>query len=123
MAKKKTNHLIGKDKIQYEDMPELEGVINKQNFEFINRISEQTLDLMKDEWAENIAFNKKYWKKHSPLKNCLGIAKNKAIIGVGAGASFNKNKDVLKYFVNKDGIRDSAGERGSAEHSMWWRAI
>ena len=39
-------------------------------------------------------------------KDCIGIGRNKALIGVGAGQSFNKNKHILKEISAIDGIRD-----------------
>jgi len=58
------------------------------------------------QWQDNIKRNVKLWKKHKPLNSCIGIGRNKATIGVGAGQSFKKNCDVLKRIMNEDGVKD-----------------
>jgi hypothetical protein len=49
-------------------------------------------------WKKNLRKNcERLFKKHGPVtKDCVGIGINKAVIAIGAGASFNKNKDLLK---------------------------
>lgn len=89
----------------YANRPELAGIINEKSYDYISIVNKNTGDLLGDEWAANVRHNKKYWRKHVPVTGCKGIAKNKCIIGIGASPSFHKNKDVLKYYVNRDGVR------------------
>jgi len=91
---------------KYDERPELHGIVSRENFEFINLVNENTGNLLGDEWTANIKANKKHWRKHSPLISCKGLGKNKCVIGIGASPSFHKNKDVLKFYVNNDGVRD-----------------
>ena len=89
----------------YEKRTELHGVISKDNFDFIKTVNEMTVGHLGDEWTKNVIKNKRAWRKHQRLRSLLGIGRNKAVIGIGAGQSFNKNKDVLKRFVNSDGVK------------------
>jgi hypothetical protein len=89
--------------------PAFDGVISQKAWEHIGNANLKTTDWLKQVWGGNIKKNIKsgLWKRHGSLRDgCLGIAKNKALIGVGAGQSFNKNKDVLQTIVNADGIKD-----------------
>lgn len=89
----------------YKKRTELHGVISKNNYEFVKHINVETANHFEKEWSNNVVSNKKYWRKHRKLRGLIGIAQNKAIIGIGAGPTFHKNKDVLKYVVNRDGIK------------------
>ncbi len=89
----------------YDSRPELQGVVNKKSFDFISTINENTGKLLGKQWADNVKDNKRFWKKHSPVGSCLGLGKNKCVIGIGASPSFHKNKDVLKRCVNLDGTK------------------
>lgn len=55
-------------------------------------------------WKKNLRGNcRDLFKKHGPIsKDCIGLGKGKACIFIGAGASFNKNKDLLQelYAMN-----------------------
>ncbi len=95
-----------KDESNYDDMKELHGVVSKENYDYITTVNKQTLGMLGETWTNNVKTNKKYWRKHLKLRSLLGIGKNKAVIGIGAGSSFHKNKDVLKEYVNKDGTKD-----------------
>lgn len=101
MAKKKTK----KKKHSYEDRKDLHGIVSKTNYDYIASVRDTTVDKLGETWADNVKYNKKHWRKQSPLKSCVGLCKNKAIIGIGASPSFNKNKDVLKEFLNRDGMQ------------------
>ena len=94
-----------RDAENYKKRTELHGIISENNFEFIKTVNEMTLVHLESEWVKNVKKNKRAWRKHQRLRALLGIGKNKAVIGIGSGASFNKNKDVLKRFVNSDGIK------------------
>ena len=89
----------------YDNYTAIHGVVSRNSFDFLGHINTQTVDHFKDEWASNIKKNKKFWRKHLKLRGLSGLGINKAVIGIGAGPSFNKNKDVLKHFVNRDGIK------------------
>ena len=114
MAKKKKKSKKKEvTKIGYSEMvekhPEFKGVINKESWNYIGISDDNTVGALKKMWGNNIKANVKngLYKKHGMMnKDCNGIGKNKAVIAVGAGQSFNKNKDVLKRVSDVDGIRD-----------------
>jgi len=89
----------------YDQRDELHGIIHQESFDFLTAVNKGTIEIFKDEWTDNVRRNRKLWKRHRKLKDSLGIGKNKCVIGIGAGPSFHKNKDVLKHVVNNDGIR------------------
>lgn len=90
------------------DHPEFDGVINQKSWEFIGHSDKRTVKGLKNHWADNIKENVRnnLWKKYGGLADdCVGAGKNKAVIGVGAGQSFNRNKDILKELHDMDGVR------------------
>jgi len=91
--------------IDYDEYTSIHGVISKNSYDFVERINAQTIDHLMDEWISNVKTNRKFWRRHQKLRGLLGLGLNKAVIGIGAGPSFNKNKDVLTRFVGKDGIK------------------
>jgi len=105
----KFDHLKGikkdRDPNDYEGRKELHGIIHKDHFDFVKHINESTTRHLGKGWGENVIKNKKLWRRHQKLNDCRGIGKNKCVIGIGAGPSFHKNKDVLKDIVNRDGIK------------------
>jgi len=112
MARKKKKKKEPK-KIKYDEIlekhPEFEGVINKESWNYIGVSDENTVGALKKLWGDNMKANVKngLYKKHGMInRDCNGIGKNKAVIAVGAGQSFNLNKDVLKRVSDVDGIRD-----------------
>ena len=101
--------------LSYEEIikihPEIEGVVDPFSWNYIGTSNENTGGHFEDLWRANARRNieRKMWKRHGSLrKDCMGIGENKAIIGVGAGLSFNKNKAFLKRLVDADGTRDWA---------------
>jgi len=99
-------------KKDYDEMlkehPEFEHVISRKNWEFIGHSDNGTVNYLWKLWAKNIRKNVsgKLWRRHGGLAgDCIGLGLNKAIIGVGAGPSFNKNKDVLKKLIEWDGVK------------------
>lgn len=90
----------------YQDRPELHGIIHQSNYDYVSQVSLGTMDLLGGTWEENIKRNVRLWKKHRPLNSCIGLARNKATIGVGAGPSFKNNCDVLKRIMDEDGVKD-----------------
>jgi hypothetical protein len=109
MTEKDKNDPVRKsyDKI-LEEHPEFEGVISKNSWEYIGHSDKNTVGYLQKLWVDNLVknVNSKLWKRHGSMaKDCVGIGKNKAIIGVGAGQSFNINKNVLKKLVAADGVK------------------
>ena len=103
---------MAEDKISYERIlekcPDFGGVISKLSWDHLGNTNLKTVDWLKKLWLKNIEDNvkNKLWKKHGSIsKDCVGLGLNKVLIGVGAGQSFNKNKDVLKRIADTDGIR------------------
>jgi hypothetical protein len=87
----------------------LDGVINENSYKFVHQVNVNTQNGLYEQWADNTEKNiqNKMWSKQGPLmRDCVGIAKNKAVIGIGSGQSFNKNKDILHWLVNRDGVKD-----------------
>lgn len=90
-----------------KDHPYFAGVINQKSWDYIGYSDKHTVDYLKELWAENIKRNKKLWRKHGGLAtSSVGLGFNKATIGIGAGSSLKKNKDVLKAILDIDGVRD-----------------
>lgn len=91
-----------------KEHPEFEGVISKNSWEYIGYSDINTVGYLKKLWVNNLKqnVNSKLWKRHGSMaKDCIGLGNNKAVIGVGAGSSFNINKDVLKQIVQADGVK------------------
>lgn len=114
MSKKKKNsfkselkrNLKNADKM-WKDVEEVHGVIHKQNWDFIAVVNTMTHHHLDKLWIDNLHKNVEsgMLKKHKMLvDDCVGLGKNKAVVGVGSGPSFNKNCYDLQYFLNKDGI-------------------
>ena len=100
-------------KISYDEMiakhPHFEGVISRKNWEHIGYSDSATVGFFKKLWRDNLRENiaNGLWKKHGPLrKDCFAMGRNKAVIGIGAGASLKKNYALLKRLVLEDGRKD-----------------
>jgi len=108
--KKKTaefKEFIDKSKqVKYEDHKALHGIISKASFDFVHTINDQTVQHLGIEWLNNIAQNKRLWKKHHSLRDCLHLGQGKAIIGIGAGKSLDNNFDQVCDLINWDGRKD-----------------
>ncbi len=108
MAEKPTE-LHKKDyDVMLKEHPEFKHVISKKNWEFIGHSDKGTVSFLWDLWADNIRknINRKLWKRHGGIAtDCIGLGLNKALIGVGAGQCFNKNKEVLKRLTQWDGVK------------------
>lgn len=92
-----------------EQNPHFKNVIHEKSWDYIGTSDKGTVKYLAGMWGDNIRANakNKMWKKHEPIaKDCNGIGKNKAVIGVGAGASFNLNRHVLHDVVQADGRKD-----------------
>lgn len=91
-----------------EKAPNFKGVISPLSWEHQGMTHQKTEEFFKKLWMGNLEKNvkNKLWKKHGSVKkDCVDIGKNKALIGVGAGQSFNKNKHVLKELHDIDGVK------------------
>lgn len=114
MSKKKKK----KDKINYtikdtnkiwDASPEIHGIIHKTNWDFITAVNTMTQRYLDQTWVDNLRANVKSKLLRNCkflVEDCVGLGKNKAIVGVGSGPSFNKNCWDLQYFLNRDGIRN-----------------
>jgi len=94
--------------LMLKDHPEFKHVISRKNWEFIGHSDKGTVGYLWDLWAANIKKNisNKLWKRQGSLAgDCIELGLNKAVIGVGAGTSFNKNKEVLKRLTDWDGVK------------------
>jgi len=92
-----------------EDNPVVAKVVPKSSWDYLSGSNKTTVGKFFKEWEENIVKNVKsgLWKKHRSIaKDCIGLCKNKAIVAVGAGSSFNKNSQVLKRLHDADGFKD-----------------
>ncbi|MHA2163951.1 MAG: 6-hydroxymethylpterin diphosphokinase MptE-like protein, partial [Candidatus Thorarchaeota archaeon] len=90
----------------WDSQTHLHGLVHRHDYETITTINKNTVILLGDEWENNVKENVDLWKKHIPLKSVAGEGLNKCTIGVGSGQSLNKNIDVLKHYVNQDGVKD-----------------
>ena len=96
----------------YEEMlersPEFEGIIPKLSWEHQGATHKKTEEYFKKLWMDNLEKNikNKHWKKHGSIKkDCVDIGKNKALVAVGAGKSFQKNGHILKKLHDLDGVK------------------
>jgi len=80
-----------------EKHPEFAGVIHQRSWEHIGATNAATLAGLEGLWVKNLKANKDIWDKRNSIKRLTGIGKNKAIIGIGAGQSLNKNINTLRY--------------------------
>ena len=81
----------------------VEKIISPAMAEAVFSSSEGTVKNLLPIWKENTRKNIDLYLKHGSLRSAFyGFCANKAIIAVGAGPSFNRNKEVLKriYEIN-----------------------
>jgi len=93
----------------WDETDVLHGIVNKKSWDFISHVNKNTAGFLTKPWCDNLKINAKsgLWEKFGGLADdCFGLAKNKAIIGVGSGPSLNKNIDVLRERLGADGIKD-----------------
>lgn len=102
-----------KPRLKYKDVvkthPEFKGIIDEKSWDFISYSDEGTVDALAKNWIANLEKNisSKRFKRHGGLdRDCTGCGRNKATIGIGAGASLNKNKKVLKAIHDIDGVKE-----------------
>ena len=104
--------MTDKKRATYEELlkkaPNFEGVIAPLSWEHQGLTHKKTEEFFKKLWIGNLEKNikSKLWKKHGSVKkDCVDIGRDKALIGVGAGPSFNKNKHILKELHDIDGVK------------------
>ena len=91
-----------KERYTYDEMiehnPMLEKVVSRRVWAYVEGCGRFTSERMADKWDKNFKKNLKhiYPKYGSVAGQFMGFAKDKAVIMVGAGPSFNRNKDDLK---------------------------
>ena len=90
----------------YDSQTGLHGIISKNNYNFVSQIAKQTIGHLGEVWLENMYENMHLWNEHGCIQDLLRLGKNKATIGVGAGPSFNINKDQFKQVAEVDGIQE-----------------
>lgn len=89
--------------------PEVGKAVLKGSWDFIGHSNKATVETLNPLWMKNIDENigNNLWRKcGSVRKDCIGLGNNKAVIGIGAGQSFNINKHVLKNIMDADGRKD-----------------
>ena len=73
------------------------NIITPAMADAIFSVNKHTVDTLSGKWLENTRKNLALYKEHGSLIDAFGgFGTNRAVIGVGAGPSFNRNKDVLK---------------------------
>ena len=92
---------------RYDDLlaesPLIEKIISPEMADAVFASSEGTVKNLVPLWKKNTRKNIGLFEKHGSLRDAFqGFCSDKAIIAVGAGPSFNKNKDFLKeiYKIN-----------------------
>lgn len=98
------------EKLTYEKALEinenLDKIISKTLWEFTEKSDDFTSKYFKNMWRRNIRRNlKKHFDKQGPVSDLKGFGENKAVVGIGAGPSINKNIDVLKALSLEDGTK------------------
>jgi hypothetical protein len=104
--KKKPREFRLKEPAKYEDMPALHGIIHEDWYNVQCDINVNTISHLGETWVKNIKNNVSLWKKQVALRSLEGLAKNKCVVGIGGGPSFNINKDILKETLNHDGVKE-----------------
>ncbi|GAF86589.1 unnamed protein product, partial [marine sediment metagenome] len=88
--------------------PKIEKVISAECWDYLGVNNKATIGKLGDVWLKNIRKNLKVglWEKHGGIYDALfNFGFNKAVIGVGGGPSYKKNKQVLKEIMDTDGVR------------------
>jgi len=84
-------------------------ITNEKCYEFVSSMNKATVGKLREDWVTNIKENvdSGLWDKHGGIADdCINLCSNKAMIAVGAGPSFHKNKRVLKQITDSDGVKD-----------------
>jgi len=94
---------------QYKDVYKDIGLVIPENvFSYITDVDGKTMTHFEKEWAKNAKANlKHHMKKGGWINDGFGdIARDKAVISIGAGPSYNRNVDTLYALSTTDGIKD-----------------
>ena len=99
------------DNTSYEKYKELYsdiGLVLPENvYDYIRDVDNRTKGYFEKDWINNTKDNLKHNFKDGWINDGYeGLARNKAVIAVGAGPSFNRNKDVLHHVSTIDGMRE-----------------
>jgi hypothetical protein len=98
------------DEVTYEKLmehnPKIKSVLSRKRFEFVQNQNKRTITSLEKLWKKQARRNMaKLFKKHGLVnENCIRMGMNKAVIAIGAGPGFNRNKDYLKklcYYNSK----------------------
>lgn len=77
--------------------PSVSKICSPQTWEYLGVLNRKTAGYFNEKWVNNIKENAPLFEKHgSVLDGLEGLGFNKAVIGIGAGPSYNLNKHVLK---------------------------
>ncbi len=81
-----------------EKHPYVGDIVPPQFYNYVHAMGKFSTNKYQALWDQNTEFNiKKIYPKHSTLLEAFrGFGKNKAVVFIGAGPSFNNNKDTLK---------------------------
>ena len=86
----------------YEDLiahnPAIAEIISEDRLNFVKDQTRRTTRKLDEIWNRQLRKNAKtLYRKHGLIQNsCAGFGTNKATVAIGAGPSFNKNKELLK---------------------------
>ena len=108
---------------EHINSPLLQSVIPEPFYNFMSLCGEKTAEKLEDVWKKNSEKNiNKFLDKHGAVgEELISFAKNKAVIIVGGGPSFKKNRDVLKKlyeFNTKFDIQDQPFVIMSSNHML-----
>ena len=93
----------------YNDLTPLHGIIHRDSHKFLKFSNDKTVNHLLPMWKKNMDENHKngLWKSQgSVVTSCHMLGKDKACIGVGAGKSFKKNAETLKFIHDNDAVKD-----------------
>ena len=98
------------DDVSYEKYKELYSdiglVLPKNVHDYLKDVDGRTREHFDSDWKNNVKANLKHDFPGWINDGYEGIGRNKAIIAIGAGPGFNRNKDVLHDVTTIDGMRD-----------------
>lgn len=81
----------------FNDNPTMERVVSREMVDIMFANNRHTVESLSPQWRENTLKNVKLYRKHGAFRDSFerfGI--NKAVVGIGAGPSFNLNKKALR---------------------------
>ena len=95
-----------------KENPALREIIPKAYWDFALGTGDYTGDTLSEQWLSNLKKNvRKLYPKHGSVPELIGgVAKNKAVIAVGAGPSFNINKNDL-YEIYRQNVQFRLSEQ------------